>query len=132
MTKEYDAAYYKRHRDKSIARSKKYYAENSERVIRRICEQQKKNIERVRTRNRKRNYALTKDQFNDLVEAQQNCCPCCLREQWEFGIFHVDHNHITGEVRGLLCSQCNTALGMVKDNPDILKRLIQYLKVSDG
>ncbi len=40
---------------------------------------------------------------------------------------HIDHDHSTGKVRGLLCSCCNTGIGMFKDNPDVLDRAAFYL-----
>lgn len=44
------------------------------------------------------------------------------------GRFVVDHNHLTGVIRGLLCHMCNVALGMVKDKPDVLRQLANYLE----
>jgi len=43
---------------------------------------------------------------------------------------HVDHDHITGALRGLLCSACNTGLGFFRDHPELLKRAIEYLNQS--
>jgi len=40
----------------------------------------------------------------------------------------VDHDHVTGKLRGLLCSKCNTSLGMINDNIQILKNMIVYLE----
>ena len=44
---------------------------------------------------------------------------------------HVDHDHITGKVRGLLCGSCNRALGLIKDNLETLVRLQKYLEKSN-
>jgi hypothetical protein len=41
---------------------------------------------------------------------------------------HIDHDHITGKVRGLLCTQCNIALGMTHDDPGLLTKLAEYLR----
>ena len=45
---------------------------------------------------------------------------------------HVDHDHETGKIRGLLCHACNIVLGLVKDDPDRLRLLANYLEVSNG
>lgn len=44
----------------------------------------------------------------------------------------VDHNHVTGKIRGVLCSHCNSALGLINDNLDTLQGLINYLKEKDN
>jgi hypothetical protein len=43
--------------------------------------------------------------------------------------FAVDHDHITGRIRGLLCSACNTAIGLLRDSPIALQRAIEWVKV---
>lgn len=69
-----------------------------------------------------------------MFEAQAGRCGICRRtltnnvlNDEEKLTLHVDHNHKSGEVRGLLCSNCNTGLGLFKDDPRRLKRAIRYL-----
>ncbi len=45
---------------------------------------------------------------------------------------HVDHNHKTGEIRGVLCNRCNVALGMARDNPYVLRALADYIESVGG
>tara|TARA_B100000809_G_C14852193_1_gene428735 strand:+ start:192 stop:587 length:396 start_codon:yes stop_codon:yes gene_type:complete len=59
-------------------------------------------------------------------------CPICNRQQHEFSrAFSLDHDHETGEFRGWLCHNCNTGLGLFKDNLDTLQKAINYLKKSN-
>lgn len=74
----------------------------------------------------KKKYGLTLAQFEAMLEAQEGVCAICYREQIGKNI-HVDHNHVTGEVRGLLCGPCNTALGLFGDDADRMIRAAQYL-----
>lgn len=63
---------------------------------------------------------------------QQGCCAICGRHQSEFKArLSVDHNHATKKIRKLLCSQCNCLLGCVKDNSEILREAIKYLRETD-
>lgn len=74
-------------------------------------------------------FGITLEQYRVMFDNQQGCCKTCHRPQSEFKrAFAVDHNHKTGKIRGLLCSNCNTTLGKCKDNPEILLNLINYLK----
>jgi hypothetical protein len=59
-----------------------------------------------------------------LLELQQGKCTICGAE----GELHVDHSYRSGKTRGLLCRQYNTALGMFKDSPTLLKRALAYLR----
>lgn len=74
----------------------------------------------------KRFYGVTPEQFEAMREAQNNQCPLCL--ETFTATPHVDHCHKTGKVRGLLCSNCNTALGLLQDSPENILRAISYLE----
>lgn len=73
----------------------------------------------------KHNYGITILEYEALVEDQQGLCVLC---QEPMASPHVDHCHITGTVRGLLCKQCNTGLGHFRDNPEVLARAVTYLR----
>lgn len=76
-----------------------------------------------------RKYGLTADQFWGLIFDQDWSCVICQSEfKPEGPRMNVDHNHDTGEVRGVLCHNCNTALGLLKDSPDLLDAALTYLE----
>lgn len=63
-----------------------------------------------------------------LTRQQGKCAVCgCTLNSSRYTKFAVDHCHTTGKVRGLLCTQCNTALGLMKDSPRRLQSAINYL-----
>jgi hypothetical protein len=59
-----------------------------------------------------------------MVETQGGRCASCRDQLIET---HVDHDHVTGEVRGVLCPNCNKALGMLKDDPMRVSALLTYI-----
>lgn len=74
-------------------------------------------------------YGISLEEYDRLLEAQDNGCAICGKTPEENGQrLAVDHNHDTGEVRGLLCSQCNTGIGNLGDSPDRLRLAIRYLE----
>ncbi len=76
----------------------------------------------------RRKYGLSTYQFFELLKAQEYSCAICFsKAPGGRGRFHVDHDHATGQIRGLLCHRCNTILGHAKDNPDTLLRAATYL-----
>ena len=62
-----------------------------------------------------------------LMDSQKECLICKTHVDI-CGTLHIDHDHITGEFRGLICLTCNAGIGMLKDSPEILAAAIEYLK----
>jgi hypothetical protein len=78
----------------------------------------------------KRYFNLTIEQYNEMRKNQNYCCGTCGKSELEAGrALDLDHNHTTGKVRGLLCNLCNQTIGLVKENIDILNKIIDYLKL---
>lgn len=70
---------------------------------------------------------ITPEQLVDRYERQEGCCAIC---KTEVALMEsaIDHNHETGEFRGVLCKQCNRALGMFKDSTKTLRSAVEYLE----
>ena len=81
---------------------------------------------------KKSKYGLTEKEYKNLFVKQNNRCAICGCEFTENNKGFVDHNHKTKKVRGLLCTKCNTILGMANDNISILENSIKYLKETDN
>lgn len=82
----------------------------------------KQRLERNRLRTR---YGLTVEQVAEMKLSQDNLCAICSLTP---NTWHIDHDHTTGKVRGLLCGQCNMALGLMKDDKDRLLKAVEYLR----
>lgn len=80
---------------------------------------------RLRTR-----YGLSKEQYSNFLVIQNYVCAICQNPEVPSykKRLSVDHDHNTGQVRGLLCHACNTALGKFKDSLELLESAVQYLK----
>lgn len=103
--------------------NRKYYELNKEKVLK-----------RTRNHHLKRSYGLSSDEYFDLVKEQENKCAICkqvetrLTKTGDIKPLSVDHNHVTGEVRMLLCNDCNALLGFCKEDPSILEAAKTYLE----
>lgn len=97
----------------------------------------RENIEAGRKRNKKTykkyrpvmiedKYGLSPEQHKLLTIKQLGLCALCGVKQKEK--LCIDHNHVTGKVRGLLCRKCNFALGLVNDDILVLQKMIKYLR----
>lgn len=85
---------------------------------------------RARERHLVRKYGVDLQRYAEMLEKQEGRCAICdvpEAEQYK-SVFHVDHCHSTGAVRGLLCRGCNHMLGVVGDDPTKLLRAVTYLK----
>ena len=89
---------------------------------------------KTREESLKRRYDITLDQYDEMYEEQQGRCAICGTDQpgGRGNHFAVDHDHVTGRVRSLLCEGCNTGLGKFKDNPDLLRAAQLYLLSHDS
>lgn len=92
-------------------------------------------LECIRDNSRFNNYGVTAIKYKEIQTAQDNRCAICFTHEDQckrpgpggyYGLV-VDHCHINNTVRGLLCHSCNTLLGAAKDNPNTLRRAIDYL-----
>lgn len=89
-----------------------------------------------RTKGIKYTYGLTAERYNKMLADQENACAICKRTVAEISKegkgkathLHVDHDHKTGLVRGLLCQNCNIMLAHGRDNPDYLRSGAAYLE----
>jgi hypothetical protein len=72
----------------------------------------------------KRRYGITAADYDAMVEAQGGLCALCRERAPE----HVDHDHVTGAVRGVLCSCCNQGLGNFRDSVASLRAAVDYLE----
>lgn len=105
--------------NKRAKKKKGYQPPSAERAARSVF------IKRMRT------YGLTPVEYFLMIENQRNCCKSCGDPFKSSKDRHIDHSHVTGKVRGLLCHACNVTLGLMKDDPVKLKNLIAYLEGAD-
>ena len=78
-------------------------------------------------------YGISAAEYEMLLVAQGGRCPICLLPLGTYARqLAVDHDHVTGRVRGLLCHKCNMALGVFKDDVYKLNRAIEYLTKEDA
>lgn len=84
---------------------------------------QKNNPKRFDYRYKK--YGITSRVYQDMYNSQGGKCAICGEYH---NILSIDHNHVTGKIRKLLCSKCNTAIGYFNENPQTIKRAADYLE----
>jgi len=131
-------------KDCTRAEKKRWYHQNRKSEIKRVGQWQRENPEMVRATmkrftasgkrnisNRKthlkRKYGLALEAFDALLASQGGGCAVCGRTDAD----NVDHDHVTGRVRGILCFNCNVAIGHVAEDEDRLVALIAYLARDD-
>lgn len=100
-------------RQRRLAKRRQQYRENPEPWKRR---QRKSDLKRF--------YGLTEKRFAEMLAEMEGFCPICEHVMVPPA---VDHDHESGIVRGLLCRRCNSALGMLRDDPLIIERAANYL-----
>lgn len=113
---EYHARKYRQDREAVLARNKAWREANREKVA-----------AQQRAYRFRRRYGITVEKYDALLAEQGGGCAICHEVPKK--VLRVDHDHGTGEVRGLLCHQCNVGLGFFKDDPERLRSAVEYLGV---
>lgn len=130
--KETRRTYYKNNKEKLCSKQRDYYAKNKEKFTAYSRKWRAENPDKMREL-RLKQYAISQDDYNALLVKQGGVCAVCgakpFSEEAKNRRLSVDHNHISGKVRGLLCIRCNIGLGMLRENLGILRNLIEYIEV---
>jgi hypothetical protein len=109
----------------NVAYTKKWRAANPDKVK----GYTRKHYLKSKNRYLLKTYGISLDEYNQMFAEQEGCCAVCGKHQSEFKkALAVDHNHETEAVRGLLCYRCNSALGMLDENPEIISNLLDYVE----
>ena len=82
---------------------------------------------RARERAKERRYGITQTEFDQMLIDQKNRCAICNSKFKNSKSTHIDHCHDSSKVRGLLCGNCNLAIGQFNDNADLMENAIKYL-----
>lgn len=142
--KEYNYKYYRDNIEKLKKYGNEYYAKYPEKIKEKNMKHYYANIEQFKKKYKenkgyfkefylKKRYNITQEEYNNLLVEQNNVCAICLQTETskhkngDVRSLSVDHCHVTGKVRGLLCNRCNRMLGQMEDNPTLIDRATKYL-----
>lgn len=98
-------------------------AQNAERMRERY-----RSNPQVRISARLKRYGLTEEQYDAMFTAQDERCAICRSPGPQSNYWHIDHDHVTGRVRGILCGFCNPAIGYFADDPERILAAAEYIK----
>lgn len=132
--KEYLRQYNIKNREKILKQRREHYAKNKDKLL--LQKKETYDPEKQRNRRLQKEYGISLDTYNDMLEKQNYKCFCCGVHQDDLKTTNnqhgtkrlvVDHDHETGAVRKLLCNRCNTVIGLVEENENLLYKLEMYL-----
>lgn len=119
--------WYQANRDRSMAYVREWQRANPDRVKAWRRKNRQRRLEKLREIHLRNKFGLTPEEYDDILEAQGGVCALCAYPPTPGISLHVDHDHGTGEILGLLCVRCNNALGLFREDPDLLKRAARYV-----
>ena len=128
-TREQRRAWYRENRERELVRVRDWQVANPERVratMDRFVAAGKRTLSN-RKSHLKRKYGLTLEGFDELLASQGDGCAICGKPDPD----NVDHDHETGRVRGILCWNCNIAIGQLEDDADRARAVAEYLDRHD-
>jgi hypothetical protein len=133
-TRDLKRANYLANRERYIAAAKAWQDANPERTreTRRLRNQHPERKRKQRDAYFRRTYNISADEFDLMLDAQGGGCALCGVRPKRLASLHVDHDHETGAVRGLLCIGCNQGLGQFRDDPELLRAAAEYVERHRG
>jgi len=114
--------------DRIYNRNKRYYDNNREKEIERAKLQYRENPELSREKLLKRRFGITIKKYDEMLKSQKGVCAICKSSCRSGKNLAVDHCHKTGQVRGLLCVECNLGIANLKESKDIFQKAIEYVE----
>jgi hypothetical protein len=123
-----NAAWAKAHQEESKVKNAEYYLTNREKRLAQNIAWARAHPKSVRRAQLKARYGLTIEAWNAMLVAQCGRCASCGDSMTGKNEPCVDHNHETGNTRGLLCHPCNKAIGLLRDNSRRAQLATDYLK----
>lgn len=121
-------AYEERHPDRVKEHRRQWAAQaRADGYFKRWREQ---NPEKMRQYYLKKHYGITPEEYDAMLAEQDGHCAICPREPAEGEYLRLDHCHATLRRRGLLCHNCNVVLGLMADDPELLRAAARYLEES--
>jgi hypothetical protein len=116
------------HKEKLKEYSKKYRDKNRDKLNAKDHERYYSDLKKVKERGLLYKYGITLKDYNDIYDAQEGKCAICGIHQSELKLpLGVDHDHITGKIRGLLCRKCNWAIGLLEEDYYRILKCMSYL-----
>jgi hypothetical protein len=129
----------------NLAAKKRRYDADPSKVVRAVQAWRRENPERFREyqaeyRSRpenkrkmrdlyyRRTFGITADDFDRMLAEQSGACAICGERPEVEARMHVDHEHATGRIRGILCSRCNHAIGLLREDVALFERAVRYLR----
>ena len=130
--RERDNAERRAHPEKACERSRRWYHRHIEVARHAYLKDRDRHLERTRNCRLKRVYGITPEQVLAMLVEQGGRCRICGADSpgKNAKSWSVDHDHVTGQVRGLLCRSCNVGLGHFRDSAEILAKAVEYLESS--
>jgi hypothetical protein len=126
--KELKKKSYQRNREKTIKHVKEYRVKNLDKILLYHKKRYADNPDLFKERRLKFKYGISYEDKEKIYLSQEGKCKICFRP-FQISELHIDHNHKTNSIRGLLCPHCNTAIGLFREDIKTMNNAIKYLRL---
>jgi hypothetical protein len=116
---------YVANRDREMKKRKEWYANNREAAKEAVRRNYRENVDRISVQNACRRRGITVEQYHEMAASQNGVCAICKGAGSKKRL-SIDHCHKSGKVRALLCDNCNTSLGLLKEDVKRILAVAEY------